>query len=170
MRELCLKRMEDYGTKCRDVRTREVGIVNIHQNVRLLLLLLPFSFLSLPFLIFSLRSSPTTLSSFAETTSPMRAGRPSSPTRTLSRTSLLASFAFASAQLPPSVLSFWARSLLSESFTSTERPCPSTTAILPRSSSFSSSPSTLSSLSSFSFSPCSTQLSSSSSIRALVLS
>lgn len=33
LRELVLKRMEDLGTKCRDVRTREVGIVNIHQNV-----------------------------------------------------------------------------------------------------------------------------------------
>jgi hypothetical protein len=27
--------MEELGTKCRDVRTREVGIVNIHHNVRL---------------------------------------------------------------------------------------------------------------------------------------
>lgn len=36
LRELVLKRMEDLGTKCRDVRTREVGIVNIHQNVSVL--------------------------------------------------------------------------------------------------------------------------------------
>ena len=34
LRELVLKRMADFGTKCRDVRTREVGIVNIHHNVR----------------------------------------------------------------------------------------------------------------------------------------
>lgn len=33
LRELCLKRMEELGTKCRDVRTREVGIVNLHQTV-----------------------------------------------------------------------------------------------------------------------------------------
>ena len=33
LRELVLKRMDDLGMKCRDVRTREVGIVNIHQNV-----------------------------------------------------------------------------------------------------------------------------------------
>jgi len=33
LRELVLKRMEDLGTKCRDVRTREVGIVNIHFNI-----------------------------------------------------------------------------------------------------------------------------------------
>eukprot|EP01126_Amoeba_proteus_P026749 TRINITY_DN2648_c0_g2_i3.p1 TRINITY_DN2648_c0_g2~~TRINITY_DN2648_c0_g2_i3.p1 ORF type:complete len:445 (+),score=65.89 TRINITY_DN2648_c0_g2_i3:340-1674(+) len=33
LRELVLKRMEDMGTKCRDVRTREVGIVNIHHHV-----------------------------------------------------------------------------------------------------------------------------------------
>jgi len=33
LRELVLKRMADLGTKCRDVRTREVGIVNIHFNI-----------------------------------------------------------------------------------------------------------------------------------------
>lgn len=34
IRELALARMVDYGTKCRDVRTREVGIQEIHHKVR----------------------------------------------------------------------------------------------------------------------------------------
>eukprot|EP00160_Parvularia_atlantis_P000526 Unigene10429_Nuclearia_a/m.31879 Unigene10429_Nuclearia_a/g.31879 ORF Unigene10429_Nuclearia_a/g.31879 Unigene10429_Nuclearia_a/m.31879 type:complete len:315 (+) Unigene10429_Nuclearia_a:800-1744(+) len=34
LRELALARMKDYGTTCRDVRTREVGIVDIHHKVR----------------------------------------------------------------------------------------------------------------------------------------
>jgi elongator complex protein 3 len=34
IRELVLKRMEDLGLVCRDIRTREVGIKAIHQNVR----------------------------------------------------------------------------------------------------------------------------------------
>ncbi|KAI5169887.1 elongator complex protein 3 [Pancytospora epiphaga] len=34
IRELALARMADYGTHCRDVRTREVGIKGIHENVR----------------------------------------------------------------------------------------------------------------------------------------
>lgn len=34
IRELALARMEDYGTKCRDVRTREVGIQEIHSKVK----------------------------------------------------------------------------------------------------------------------------------------
>lgn len=33
IRELALARMADYGTKCRDVRTREVGIQEIHNKV-----------------------------------------------------------------------------------------------------------------------------------------
>lgn len=33
IRELALARMKDYRTKCRDVRTREVGIKNIHEDV-----------------------------------------------------------------------------------------------------------------------------------------
>jgi len=33
IRELVLARMMDYGTRCRDVRTREVGIKGIHENV-----------------------------------------------------------------------------------------------------------------------------------------
>lgn len=33
LRELCLRRMQDFGTKCRDIRTREVGIMNIHHGV-----------------------------------------------------------------------------------------------------------------------------------------
>lgn len=33
IRELALARMKDYKTKCRDVRTREVGIKNIHEDV-----------------------------------------------------------------------------------------------------------------------------------------
>ena len=33
-RELALARMRDFGTTCRDVRTREVGIVEHHTNVR----------------------------------------------------------------------------------------------------------------------------------------
>lgn len=33
IRELALARMRDYNTKCRDVRTREVGIKSIHENV-----------------------------------------------------------------------------------------------------------------------------------------
>ncbi|KAM0686714.1 Elongator subunit, partial [Conglomerata obtusa] len=32
IREVALARMKDYGTKCRDVRTREVGIKNIHEK------------------------------------------------------------------------------------------------------------------------------------------
>ncbi|XP_065061990.1 elongator complex protein 3 isoform X2 [Rhopilema esculentum] len=34
LRELALARMKDFGTKCRDVRTREVGIQEIHNNIR----------------------------------------------------------------------------------------------------------------------------------------
>jgi elongator complex protein 3 len=34
LRELALQRMRDLGTDCRDVRTREVGIVDIHSKVR----------------------------------------------------------------------------------------------------------------------------------------
>ena len=34
MRELALARMKDLGTTCRDVRTREVGIQEIHNKVR----------------------------------------------------------------------------------------------------------------------------------------
>lgn len=34
LRELALARMRDFGTECRDVRTREVGIQEIHKNVK----------------------------------------------------------------------------------------------------------------------------------------
>ncbi|KAJ2852131.1 Elongator subunit [Coemansia brasiliensis] len=34
LRELALQRMRDLGTQCRDVRTREVGIVDIHTKVQ----------------------------------------------------------------------------------------------------------------------------------------
>ncbi|XP_052361937.1 elongator complex protein 3-like [Oncorhynchus keta] len=34
LRELALARMKDMGTECRDVRTREVGIQEIHHKVR----------------------------------------------------------------------------------------------------------------------------------------
>lgn len=34
IRELALARMNDYGMKCRDVRTREVGIQEIHHKIR----------------------------------------------------------------------------------------------------------------------------------------
>eukprot|EP01113_Clastostelium_recurvatum_P036025 TRINITY_DN5082_c0_g1_i4.p1 TRINITY_DN5082_c0_g1~~TRINITY_DN5082_c0_g1_i4.p1 ORF type:complete len:456 (-),score=61.54 TRINITY_DN5082_c0_g1_i4:13-1380(-) len=34
LRELCLARMRDFGTKCRDVRTREVGIQEVHHKVK----------------------------------------------------------------------------------------------------------------------------------------
>ncbi len=34
LRELALARMSDLGTRCRDVRTREVGIQQIHHKVR----------------------------------------------------------------------------------------------------------------------------------------
>jgi elongator complex protein 3 len=34
LRELALKRMEELDLPCRDVRTREVGIRQIHQKVR----------------------------------------------------------------------------------------------------------------------------------------
>ncbi|XP_053316699.1 elongator complex protein 3 [Spea bombifrons] len=34
LRELALARMKDFGTECRDVRTREVGIQEIHHKVR----------------------------------------------------------------------------------------------------------------------------------------
>lgn len=34
LRELALMRMADMGTDCRDVRTREVGIQEIHNRVR----------------------------------------------------------------------------------------------------------------------------------------
>lgn len=34
LRELALTRMEDLGTKCRDIRTREVGIQEIHHKVK----------------------------------------------------------------------------------------------------------------------------------------
>ena len=34
LRELALARMDDLGTKCRDIRTREVGIQEIHHKVK----------------------------------------------------------------------------------------------------------------------------------------
>lgn len=34
LRELCLARMNDLGLKCRDVRTREVGIQDIHFKIK----------------------------------------------------------------------------------------------------------------------------------------
>lgn len=34
IRELALARMQDFGTKCRDVRTREVGIQEIHHKIK----------------------------------------------------------------------------------------------------------------------------------------
>lgn len=34
LRELALERMKDLGLKCRDIRTREVGINEIHNKVR----------------------------------------------------------------------------------------------------------------------------------------
>jgi len=34
LRELALARLEDWGSKCRDTRTREVGIQEIHHRVR----------------------------------------------------------------------------------------------------------------------------------------
>ena len=34
LRELALARLKDFGLKCRDVRTREVGIHEIHNKVR----------------------------------------------------------------------------------------------------------------------------------------
>jgi len=34
LRELALNRMKDLGTECRDVRTREVGIVDIHNKIK----------------------------------------------------------------------------------------------------------------------------------------
>lgn len=34
LRELVLARMRDYGTRCRDVRTREVGIQDIHHRIQ----------------------------------------------------------------------------------------------------------------------------------------
>lgn len=34
LRELALARMKDLGTECRDVRTREVGIQEIHNKIR----------------------------------------------------------------------------------------------------------------------------------------
>lgn len=34
LRELALARMRDLGTQCRDVRTREVGIQEIHNKVK----------------------------------------------------------------------------------------------------------------------------------------
>ena len=34
LRELALARMRDLGTQCRDVRTREVGIQEIHHKVK----------------------------------------------------------------------------------------------------------------------------------------
>ena len=34
LREMCLARMQDLGLKCRDVRTREVGIQDIHHKVK----------------------------------------------------------------------------------------------------------------------------------------
>ena len=34
LRELALVRMENLGAKCRDVRTREVGIQEIHNKVK----------------------------------------------------------------------------------------------------------------------------------------
>ncbi len=34
LRELALQRMKDFGTTCRDVRTREVGIQEVHHKVR----------------------------------------------------------------------------------------------------------------------------------------
>ena len=34
LRELAIRRMNDWGTKCRDVRTREIGIKQIHTEIQ----------------------------------------------------------------------------------------------------------------------------------------
>jgi len=34
LRELALARLEDWASRCRDIRTREVGIQEIHHKVR----------------------------------------------------------------------------------------------------------------------------------------
>ena len=34
LRELALARLDDWGSRCRDIRTREVGIQEIHHRVR----------------------------------------------------------------------------------------------------------------------------------------
>lgn len=34
LRELAMARMADLGLKCRDIRTREVGITEIHKKIR----------------------------------------------------------------------------------------------------------------------------------------
>ena len=34
LRELALARMKEFGTECRDVRTREVGIQEVHHKLR----------------------------------------------------------------------------------------------------------------------------------------
>lgn len=34
LRELALARMQEFGIECRDVRTREVGIQEVHHKVR----------------------------------------------------------------------------------------------------------------------------------------
>ena len=42
LRELALARMKDLGTQCRDVRTREVGIQEIHNKVKPYEVCVPF--------------------------------------------------------------------------------------------------------------------------------
>ena len=43
LRELALARMKDFGTECRDVRTREVGIQEIHNKVSYLFVFSSFN-------------------------------------------------------------------------------------------------------------------------------
>lgn len=102
--------------QCRDVRTREVGIQEIHHKVR------PYQVTSekerashhLSVLILE---DVCRWSWYGGTTWPPAAGRPSSPTRTPSRTSWSACCACAAAHLSPSVQSWKGACLSCESST-----------------------------------------------------
>lgn len=85
LRELALARMKDLGTECRDVRTREVGIQEIHHKVRPYEVSLHYDSSSVPSRIRKLsvpKINKHRLSSSGVTTQLMVAGRHSFPMKT----------------------------------------------------------------------------------------
>lgn len=87
LRELALARSAELGLKCRDVRTREVGIQDIHHKVHDCVVSLVFQGETLVIEDYSRRSGPRRLSLCGEIMSQTGAGRRSYHTRTQSKTS-----------------------------------------------------------------------------------
>ena len=103
LRELALQRMRDLGTECRDVRTREVGIQDIHhkvqpdqvkncdEHVELMLILYRHTFETTKITKQTFIFLKKRLNSSDATTLQMVAGKPFYLTKTRDKTSLSAS-------------------------------------------------------------------------------